>query len=81
MLLLIIFVATYSPYGLQFKTSSFLGDKLVAKAQSFSGMKDSCGLITINMVDSVVKENGEEKTIKIPQISYIVPPLYEEIIY
>ena len=70
------------PYTLsQFKTSSFLGDKLVAKAQSFSGMKDSCGLITINMVDSVVKENGEEKTIKIPQISYIVPPLYEEIIY
>ena len=70
------------PYTLsKFKTSSFFDNKLVAKAQSFSGMKDSCGLITINMVDSVVKENGIEKIVKTPQISYIIPPLYEEIIY
>ena len=82
------------PYALsQFKTSSFAGNKLIAKAQSYSGMKDSCGLITIKMVDSIVKEtiyeiiDGKEvettieRNTKIPQISYLIPPLYEEIIY
>ena len=70
------------PYTIsQFRTSSYFDGKLIAKAQSYSGMKDSCGLITINLVDSTVKENGVEKIIKVPQLSYIIPPLYEEIIY
>lgn len=58
------------PYTLSsFKTSSYFNNKLVAKAQTYSGMKDSCGLLTINIVDGV------------PLASYIIPPLYEEIIY
>ena len=70
------------PYTLsQFKTSSFFDNKLIAKAQSYSGIKDSCGLITINIIEKVVKENGIDKTIKVPEVAYIIPPLYEEIIY
>ena len=58
------------PYTLSsFKTSSYFNNKLVAKAQTYSGMKDSCGLLTINIVDGK------------PVASYIIPPLYEEIIY
>lgn len=59
-----------TPYTLSsFKESKYLDNKLVAKAQTFSGMADSCGIITINIVDGI------------PQLSYIIPPLYEEIIY
>ncbi len=59
-----------TPYTMtNYKQSQFLDNKLVAKAQVYSGMEDSCGIITINIVDGI------------PQLSYIIPPLYEEIIY
>lgn len=59
-----------SPYTLSnFKQSKYLDNKFVAKAQSYSGMEDSCGIISVEIIN--------EK----PQLSYVIPPLYEEIIY
>ncbi len=85
------------PYRIsKFQTSKYILDSssseplLLAKAEIFSGFKDSYGLIGLTLVDSVVKddngndvidENGNIQTIKKPLLSYIIPPLYDEIIF
>ncbi len=59
-----------NPYYLtDFKQSKYLDDKFVARAHTYSGMDDSCGLIAISIVDNNL------------QLSYIVAPLYENIIF
>lgn len=52
-----------------YKQSIFFDNALVAKVQITSGMKDSCGIIKVSIIDDT------------PKISYIIPPLYEEIIF
>ena len=59
-----------NPYYLtDFKKSKYLDNKFVARAHVYSGMGDSCGLIAISTV------NGNL------QLSYIIAPLYENIIF
>lgn len=58
------------PYNMSsFSNSKFLNNAFVAKAQVYSGFADTCGLITINIIDNELK------------LSYVIPPLYDEIIY
>lgn len=58
------------PYNItSFETSKFLDNQLVAKTQVYSGIDDTCGIISINLVNNKL------------ELSYIIPPLYDEIIY
>lgn len=59
-----------APYNMtNFKQSKFFNNKFVAKAQVYSGTDDTCGLIAINNIDGNL------------ELSYIIPPLYDEIVY
>lgn len=58
-----------APYQLSsFKNSKYI-NTIVAKAQSYSGIKDSTGLI------------GIKSTEKGLELTYVIPPLYEDIIF
>lgn len=59
-----------SPYYLtDFKKSKYLDNQFVARAHTYSGMGDSCGLIAISTTNDTL------------QLSYIIAPLYENIIF
>lgn len=58
------------PYNMTtFEVSKYLDNKMVAKTQVYSGIDDTCGLVTINVLEDKL------------ELSYIIPPLYDEIIY
>lgn len=67
---------TRYPYNqTAFKQSKYLGDIYVAKTQVFSGYYDSCGLITLQFEANV--ENDTQTLIK----QYVIPPIYDDIIF
>ncbi len=67
---------TRYPYSqTAFKQSKYLDHIYVAKTQVFSGYYDSCGLITLQFETNV--ENGTQTLIK----QYVIPPIYDDIIF
>lgn len=52
-----------------YKQSKFLNNEYVAKTQISSGFKDSCGLTKLSIVEGI------------PTIKYVIPPLYDNIIF
>lgn len=62
------------PFNLtSFKISPYFNDNYVAKVQIYSGKRFSCGLITVKITD-----DGETTKLN---LTYLVPPLYDEIIF
>ncbi len=63
------------PYNIsEFKVLANFENKLIAKARVFNGIKDTCGLIALEVL------NDETNNAKIV-LSYLLPPLYDEIIF